>query len=187
MRQVQTERLELVPVELRNARELWSVLQQPNLREFQDIPRVSIDEFERQVRARPRTLASGAVGRFEWLIRRRDTGGAIGWVSLRIHDRSRQHAELGYSLIASARRKGYASEALAALVDEAFAVSDLNELHACTIPENEASRRVLDRVGFDESRLLHGGALIRNRRVDIVLYVYTRARYLARMRERVVG
>jgi RimJ/RimL family protein N-acetyltransferase len=183
MRMVRTPRLDLVPVDMKNARDLWRILQQPNLREFQDIPRVSVEEFERQVRARPTVLCAGTTGRFEWLIRERQTGTSIGWVSVRINDRSRDHAELGYSLVTSARHKGYATEALSALVDEVFSDTDLRELHACTVPENIASRNVLERVGFIESRLLHGGALIRNRRVDIFLYVFTRSQRLARLRQ----
>ena len=183
MRTVGTPRLDLIPVDAGNARDLWRVLQQPSLREFQDIPRIAVEEFERQVRARPQELASGTTGRFEWLIRERQSEASIGWVSVRINDRTRDHAELGYSLVATARHRGYATEALAALIDEVFETTDLGELHACTVPENVPSRRVLERVGFNESRLLHGGALVRNRRVDIFLYVFTRAQYVARLRQ----
>jgi len=175
MRRLQTARLDLIPVDDSNARNLWRVLQQPNLREFQDIPRISVEEFERQVRTRPTRFGPGTIGRFEWLIRERQTGADVGWVSVRINDRTRDHAELGYSLITPARRKGYAREALGALVDEIFAATELAELHACTVPENLSSRRVLENLGFLETRLLHGGALVRNRRVDIILYIFTRA------------
>lgn len=189
MRRLLTSRLDLTPVDASTARALWRVLQQPNLREFQDIPRVSIEEFERQVRVRPQQFGRSSTGRFEWLIHERQNDLDIGWVSVRINDRTRDHAELGYSLITSGRGKGYATEALRAIVDEIFAVTDLAELHACSVPENFASRSVLDRVGFLESRLLHGGALVRNRRVDIVLYIFTRAQHIAtlRQREHVVG
>ncbi|HEY1729831.1 MAG TPA: GNAT family N-acetyltransferase [Candidatus Baltobacteraceae bacterium] len=189
MRRLLTARLDLIPVDDENARNLWRVLQQPNLREFQDIPRISVEEFERQVRTRPTRFGPGAIGRFEWLIRERQSGADAGWVSVRINDRTRDHAELGYSLLTTARRKGYAREALRALVDEIFAVTELAELHACTVPENLSSRRVLEGLGFTETRLLHGGALVRNRRVDIILYIFTRAQQLEELksRQRVVG
>jgi RimJ/RimL family protein N-acetyltransferase len=189
MRKLLTSRLDLLPVDDDNARRLWRVLQQPNLRDYQDIPRVPLEEFERQVRTRPKRLAPDAIGRFEWLMHERQSSAEIGWVSVRINDRTRNHAELGYSLLNSARHKGYATEALRALIDEIFEQTELAELHACTVPENLPSRRVLERLAFMESRLLHGGALVRNRRVDIVLYVYTRAQHLAEMktRARVVG
>ena len=62
MRTLHSARIALIPVDLRNARELWEVLNAPDLRKFQDIPRVRAEEFERQVRARqPVSLAMARV------------------------------------------------------------------------------------------------------------------------------
>src|SRR3981081_4873989 len=116
MRPVRTERITLVPVEARNARELWEVLNAPDLRKYQDIPRVRAEEFERQVRARPKALRPGATGRFEWLVKAGEPQDAIGWISLRVNDRTPRVGEVGYSLILAARGKGYASEALGAVI-----------------------------------------------------------------------
>ena len=62
VRTIYTSRLRLEPVDARNARELWTLLNAPDLRKYQDIPRVSIEEFERQValvRARSTAGQSG--------------------------------------------------------------------------------------------------------------------------------
>jgi len=175
MRTAHTERLELVPVTARNAKDLWRILAAPDLRQFQDIPRVRLDEFERQVRSRPRHLTGSVTGRFEWLIVREDA--AIGWISLRINDRAPYVGELGYSLVDEARGLGFASEALRAVVDQAFVDSELDELHACTVPENTASRSVLLRTGFRELRLLPSGAMIRGRHVDVLLHALHRGEW----------
>jgi len=182
MKTAHTERLELAPVTARNAKDLWRILAAPNLRQFQDIPRVRLDEFERQVRSRPRHLTGSVTGRFEWLIVRDDA--AIGWISLRINDRAPHVGELGYSLVDEARGQGFASEALRAVVDQAFVDSELDELNACTVPENTASRSVLLRTGFRELRLLRSGAMIRGRHVDVLLHAlhrgeWSRARFAA--------
>lgn len=183
MRTLQTSRLALIPVDGRNARELWSVLNAPDLRKFQDIPRVRAEEFERQVRARPKALRSGATGRFEWLVRPRDSGGAIGWISLRVNDRTPRIGEVGYSLVQEARGRGYATEALRAVIDEGFLSAELDEVQACIVPENAASRRVLDRNGFREGRLLRSGAVIRGRHVDVLLFSLPRATWDRARRE----
>jgi RimJ/RimL family protein N-acetyltransferase len=175
MRPVRTERVTLVPVEGRNARELWAVLNAPDLRKYQDIPRVRAEEFERQVRARPKVLRAGATGRFEWLLRAGEPEAPIGWISLRVNDRSPRIGEVGYSLLLEARGHGYASEALQAVIDESFSEGELDEVQACIIPENTASRAVLDRIGFREERLLRSGAVIRGRHVDVLLFSLTRA------------
>ncbi len=177
MRMLHSDRLVLEPVDGRNARELWRILGAPDLRRFQDIPRLRAEEFERQVRSRPRALGAQVTGRFEWLVRCGNPLESIGWVSLRVNERAPDVGEIGYSLIESARGFGYATEALNTVVHEAFVASELSELQACCVPENAASRAVLDRAGFSELRLLRGGAMIRGRHVDVLLYSVARAQW----------
>lgn len=187
MRILETERLTLEPVEARNARELWRILGAPDLRRFQDIPRIRAEEFERQVRSRPRALKPRATGRFEWLIHRTDTHAPIGWISLRVNERTASVGEIGYSLVEEARGLGFASEALAAVIDESFQSTELNELQACCVPENTASRSVLDRTNFHEERLLPNGAMIRGRHVDVLLYALHRGEWTRAQRGEITG
>jgi RimJ/RimL family protein N-acetyltransferase len=175
MRTLHGERVQLAPVDAGNARELWDVLNAPDLRKFQDIPRLRPEEFERQVRGRPKTLRPNATGRFEWLLRAGSPLQPVGWISLRINDRAPRIGEVGYSLTLEARGHGYASEALGAVIDEAFLTGELDELQACIVPANTASRSVLDRTGFREERVLRSGAVIRGRHVDVLLFSLTRA------------
>jgi RimJ/RimL family protein N-acetyltransferase len=187
MRALQAERITLIPVEGRNARELWGVLNAPDLRKYQDIPRVRPEEFERQVRTRPKALRPGATGRFEWLVQAGDPATPVGWISLRVNDRSPRVGEVGYSLVLEARGNGYASEALGAVIDETFESAELDEIQACIVPENVASRAVLDRTGFREERMLRSGAVIRGRHVDVVLFSLTRASWGRARREHLSG
>jgi len=175
MRTLHGQRVELIPVDAGNARELWDVLNSPDLRKYQDIPRVRVEEFERQVRARPKALRPSATGRFEWLLKAGSPATALGWISLRVNDRTPRIGEVGYSLMLDARGNGYASEALQAVIDEAFSAGELDEIQACIVPANTASRSVLDRTGFREERMLRSGAVIRGRHVDVLLFSLTRA------------
>jgi ribosomal-protein-alanine N-acetyltransferase len=178
MRLLGTERLDLFPVDARNARELWRILNAPDLRKYQDIPRIPAEDFERQVRGRPRALDGRSTGRFEWLLQTRGQPvRAIGWISLRVNDRTPHVGEIGYSLIEEARGHGYATEALGAAIDEAFDAGELEEMQACCVPENVSSRAVLQRTGFSEERTIRGGAVIRGRHVDVVLYRMTRSEW----------
>lgn len=182
MKQLSTRRLELLPVDARNARDLWRILNAPDLRKYQDIPRIPAEDFERQVRSRPRALDGRSTGRFEWLLQTTAAPvRAIGWISLRVNDRTPNVGEIGYSLIEDARGQGYATEGLRAAIDEAFAAGELEEIQACCVPENLPSRAVLARTGFAEERTIRGGAVIRGRHVDVVLYRLTRAEWRRRM------
>lgn len=178
MKHLYTRRLVLLPVDARNARDLWRILNAPDLRKYQDIPRIPAEDFERQVRSRPRALDGRSTGRFEWLLQTiTEPVHAIGWISLRVNDRTPNVGEIGYSLIEDARGHGYATEALSAAIDEAFGAGELEEMQACCVPENLPSRAVLARSGFSEERTIRGGAVIRGRHVDVVLYRMTRSEW----------
>jgi ribosomal-protein-alanine N-acetyltransferase len=56
--------------------------------------------------------------------------------------------EVGYSIIPAFQRRGYASEAVAALVEWAFSDARVNRVIAETLPELSASIGVLRRTGF---------------------------------------
>ncbi|MDB5366760.1 MAG: family acetyltransferase [Rhodospirillales bacterium] len=56
--------------------------------------------------------------------------------------------EIGYALLPEARRNGYASEAVTALIAWALCRSDVHRVTAETIIGNDASERVLQRAGF---------------------------------------
>lgn len=179
MKRIATARLVLEPVTVENAAVLWKIMQSGGLREFQDVPRHTREEFARRVASRPKQFDSRAIGRFEWLIVVAETNVAAGWVSLRVGDHARGTAEIGYSLLGPYRGKGYASEAARAVVDDAFASTDLRQIDACCVPANVASRALLAGVGFTETRIQKNGAIVRGRPVDIVMFEMTRERYEA--------
>ena len=76
-----------------------------------------------------------------------ESGIAIGDVAVGIHDNGRQ-ATIGYSIVAAEQGHGYATEAVAAVVDALFTEAGLHRVVAGIDPENVGSRRVLDKLGF---------------------------------------
>ncbi len=177
MMRIETPALVLEPVAPDNAVVLWRIMQAGHLREFQDVPRFTRDEFSKRVAARPKRFDGLAIGRFEWLIVESATGDAAGWVSLRTGDQARGIAEIGYSVLLPYRGRGYASEASSALIDAAFKHTDLKQIEACCVPANAASRRLLKRIGFHEARRQRNGAIVRGRPVDIVIFEMSRERW----------
>lgn len=105
-----------------------------------------------------------------WLERARlggETGQALSWVITRsgedhligtcavfaIHRDSRR-AEIGYGLARPYWGRGYATEAMRAVLSHAFGELDLRRLEADIEPANTASQRVLERLGFVEEGYL---------------------------------
>jgi RimJ/RimL family protein N-acetyltransferase len=180
---LQTARLRLVPVTAANAGVLWEVLQAPDLRDYQDLPNVNLAQFLRAVAARPTSFAPGSIGRFEWLLHfaagRND---ALGWVSMRVTEADRSSGEIGYSIVRAYRGRGIATEAVAALVEEGFRRARLRQIRAYCLPENQASRAVLRRNGFEGEGTLPRGATVQGRPVDVLSHALEHDQWAAAFR-----
>ncbi|MFJ8287318.1 GNAT family N-acetyltransferase [Streptomyces griseoluteus] len=81
------------------------------------------------------------------LIRAED-GLAVGGIGFHGAPDSEGRVEIGYDLVPEARGRGYATEAVRALVDWALARDDVHQIVATVHPDNPASERVLARTGF---------------------------------------
>ncbi|GAC1358261.1 MAG: GNAT family protein [Vulcanimicrobiaceae bacterium] len=171
---MRTQHLRLTPVTVQNAAALWTILQAPGLREYQDLPNVGAAAFSAMVAKRPKRLSVGVSGRFEWLMYMHRVRRALGWVSLRIMDREPRIGEIGYSLVREFRGRGLATEAVRALIEEAFEQAKLERISAYCVPGNIASRRVLENLGFRDAGLVHHGASVGGRPVDVLHHVMAR-------------
>jgi len=83
--------------------------------------------------------------------------------------------ELGYWLGPSAWGKGYATEAARALTEHAFATTDLERIEGRVFAWNPASRRVLEKAGFQLEGLKRRAAFKDGQHVDEWLYARLRS------------
>ncbi len=89
----------------------------------------------------------------------------IGWCGIK-HSKFLDHIELGYQYCRDAWHNGYATEAAAAFLAETYRKTDVDRIQACTHPENIASIRVLEKLGFT----LTGSKLSRASGLDIPVF-----------------
>jgi ribosomal-protein-alanine N-acetyltransferase len=96
-------------------------------------------------------LARLAGDRYEgFLARRREDQEIVGWLNIsEIVRGALQGAFVGYGGVAAHAGHGYMTEALGLLVEHAFVVLGLHRLEANIQPQNEASRALAARVGFE--------------------------------------
>ncbi|WP_300513783.1 GNAT family protein [Aliiroseovarius sp.] len=85
-----------------------------------------------------------------------------------------QAATLGYWVGEAHARKGYMREALEVMVHHAFTELDLSRLEAGCLPENTASRGVLEKVGFKYEGVAQSYLQINGRWRNHVLYANLR-------------
>lgn len=93
-----------------------------------------------------------------WGIQRRDSGQLIGSCGLFKWNRNWRSCSLGCELARSAWGQGFMQEALHAIIAWGFAKMQLNRIEAQINPENHASWRMAEKLGFrQEGTLLEAG------------------------------
>ena len=94
-----------------------------------------------------------------WLLRDRATGLMVGRGGLQYTDAIGGFAvEAAWTIVPERWGEGLATELAIASVSVAFDVLDLHEIIAITLPDNVASRRVMEKAGFGYDRPIeHGG------------------------------
>ena len=110
-----------------------------------------------------------------FLIRRSDEA-LLGAVTLdNIRRGPAQAGTLGYWTGVRHARQGYMREAIRAVVHHAFTVLDLSRIEAACLPENVASRGVLEKSGFKYEGVAQSYLQINGRWRNHVLYARLRA------------
>jgi [ribosomal protein S5]-alanine N-acetyltransferase len=95
-----------------------------------------------------------------WVFHARETGEAVASSALRrVEIEGQPEVEIGYRVAAAWWGRGIATEMAAALVGIARDQLGLAEVVAFTLPENRASRRVMEKVGFTYERHIEWAAL----------------------------
>jgi ribosomal-protein-serine acetyltransferase len=115
-------------------------------------------------------LARSRRAAHEYVLWERESGTLIGIASIHRIDWSRRSAGLGYWVRRSAWRRGYATEAAAALVGDAFRRVGLHRIEAHVALENRASQRVPEKLGFTNEGIARESELIGGRFLDHIQY-----------------
>ena len=103
--------------------------------------------FTNRVYWAQRSVASGTA--MPLFLIRRDDDTLLGALTLdNIRRGPAQAGTLGYWTGAAFARKGYMREAITAVVHHAFVRLDLSRIEAACLPENTASRGLLEKCGF---------------------------------------
>ena len=105
-----------------------------------------------------------AMENVEFIIERKD-GTKIGHIGYG-KDILHEWIEIGYALVPSERRKGYATEAIQVLVDYLFFYKDIPRIMICTEARNVAATKAAERAGFKKEGLIRKGGFVRGEYID---------------------
>ncbi|HEX4191136.1 MAG TPA: GNAT family N-acetyltransferase [Marmoricola sp.] len=144
---LQTERLLLRPFTDADADALYALQSDARVLQYWDAPPWTEPARAQRFLATCRQLAEEGSGA-RLAIDRLSDGVFVGWCSLTRWNPEHRGASLGYCLGEASWGRGYATEAVHALLGWAFASLDLNRVQAETDTRNVASARVLEKNRF---------------------------------------
>ena len=95
---------------------------------------------------------------------------AVGQIGLWLEDENHGRASVGYWIRPSARNRGYAADAIAAVVDWARTLGQLHRLELYVEPWNEGSWRAAEHAGFEREGLLRSWRPVDGVHRDMFMY-----------------
>ncbi len=177
--EILTERLVLRPPQMRDF-ECWAALRAESrafLTPWEPAwtgDHLSLRAFRNRVAWAERAIRTGDA--LPLFLLAREGGEVLGGITLsNIRRQPAQAATLGYWTGQRHARRGYMSEALTAVREHAFGALDLSRLEAACLPDNLASRRLLERCQFKYEGVAQSYLQINGRWRNHVLYASLRA------------
>lgn len=124
-----------------------------------DVNRYLLDEESLTTHAQAQAivdfyLAPGTKSYNRWIIVRKLDQLPIGTCGFHRWHAAHHRSELGYDLAKSSWKQGVMTEALSVVLQYGFEHMQLNRIEAFVYPDNDASIRLLERLGFCKEGLL---------------------------------
>ena len=144
-----TERLRLRAPLPRDAVALLALIGDPEVTKYLNVPTITT-LAEAQALLERLDQRYAARDMIRWAIELVEHKEMIGTVGLLRFDLEHRHAELGYDIARRWWGQGLTPEAARAVIRYGFSVLGLHRIEAGVLPENRASVRVLQKLGFVE-------------------------------------
>lgn len=108
-------------------------------------------------------------GWFQYAIELTASRELIGDVAVRLHDNLKQ-AEVGFTLAVAYQGRGFATEAVSAVLDRLFGLQGLHRVMGECDARNTASAALMERLGFTREGLLRQQTFIKGEWTDDLLF-----------------
>lgn len=167
--QLTTPRLILRPLVEADVPALFAIFSHPEVMRYWSSPPLTETG---QARHLLQNIQVGYQSGEDWQpgIERRSDNALIGTCTLFAFHAASRRAEIGYALGRSYWGAGYMAEALTALITYAFDTLDLHRLEADIDPRNNASARLLERLGFQKEGHLRERWIVNDEISDTAWY-----------------
>jgi RimJ/RimL family protein N-acetyltransferase len=153
MTEIKTDRLVLREFVIDDAEFIIELLNQPSFIRFIGDKQVrTVDDAKNYLRTGP-IESYNQYGFGLYLVELKESKVAIGMCGV-LKRESLPNPDLGFAFLPEYWSKGYAFESASAVLDQARNVFKLTQVLAITTPNNDASIKLLERLGFQFERLM---------------------------------
>ncbi|MFL6672495.1 MAG: GNAT family N-acetyltransferase [Massilia sp.] len=166
---LKTERLKLRWLDERDAAAQFAIFSDPAVTRYWSRPAWSEQAEAEAWIAKTRQDYSDGTG-LRFAVELAATGELIGNASLFGFSDPNRRCELGYALASAHWGKGYAGEAVRAVLDYGFRELGLNRVEADIDPRNVASAAVLERLGFRKEGTMPERWIVNGESADTAYY-----------------
>ena len=174
---LESPRLRLRPYRQDDARAVYALYSDPVVTRYWSFPAWTRREQASDYLAARMALETPAV--YAWALAERECDRLIGTTTLFSLSGPHKRAEIGYSLLPARQGQGLATEALRTVLEHAFGPLGLERIEADVDPRNEASWRLLEKLGFRREGLLRNRWRVDGEVCDSFLYGLLREDYAA--------
>ncbi|GAA4352846.1 GNAT family N-acetyltransferase [Hymenobacter saemangeumensis] len=169
LQELRTPRLHLRALSPTDAPELLFLRSDPAvMRYLQKAPDTSLEQVQQHLQLLDKQLASNQG--ITWGICRPPHPQLIGSICLWNLQPAHHRAEVGYDLHPALWQQGFMSEALTAVLDFGFGTLRLHSIEANLSPDNTASRRLLEKHGFQREGHLRENYCFNGQFFDTLVY-----------------
>ena len=167
---IKTERLIIRLAEPEDAESIFSYRSDFAENKYQGWFPDSVEEVRDYISNMPATMDIANIC-FQFTIILADENRLIGDMGISFTNHNNMQAELGCTLHKDYQKKGYATEALKAIVDYLFGTLDKHRIIASVDPRNTASIQLIERLGFRKEAHFKESYYLRGDWVDDIIYV----------------
>lgn len=147
---IETERLIIRAYTIEDATGLYETINDNEVLKYIPEEPISIEQAKKAIRwlMSNYKISVNADFKYSFPIIIKDNGEYIGWCGIGYLDYDKSKTEIYYTLKSEYWGKGYATEAMKAIVDFTFNEFKMEKLVAVVKPENIGSIKVIEKLGF---------------------------------------
>lgn len=160
---IETKRLRLRPICMDDEEVVFKIFSNDRLMEPYGM--FALDHRDKAIQFTQRLIDD-----YEFAVVEKNEGKVIGTLGFVDYSKYNKRTEIAFELLEDYWHKGYMSEAVGGFIGRAFDRLQLNRIEAFVHPNNIASQKLLEKLGFANEGLLRKRSLQRGAFRDTMIY-----------------